>query len=73
MFEGVQVFSATLARERAELGERVTEWLRSSKVEIVDTVVRQSSDREFHCLSVIIFYKGKEGARAQHRQRARRH
>lgn len=55
-FDQVKVFSATKARERVELGERITEWLRKNKVgEIVDCVVRQSSDHEFHCLTVILF------------------
>jgi hypothetical protein len=61
MFTGVKVFSATKAKEREELGENVTRWLKSnSNVEIVDKVVRQSSDNEFHCYSVILFYKQKQ-------------
>ena len=27
------------------------------KIEIVDTTVTQSSDREFHCLTVTVFYR----------------
>lgn len=62
MFTGVKVFSATKAREREELGESVTRWLKSnSDLEIVDTVIRQSSDNEFHCYSMIFFYKQKTG------------
>ena len=58
MFTGVKVFSATKAKEREELGENVTRWLKSnSDLEIVDRVVRQSSDNEFHCFSLTIFYK----------------
>ena len=57
MYTGVKVFSATKARERTQLGERVTEWLHNhEEVEVVDTVVRQSSDNEFHCLSIVVFY-----------------
>jgi len=56
MFNGVKVFCATKAREREELGETVTKWLRENKVQIVDKVVSQSSDNEFHCLSIVIFY-----------------
>jgi len=57
-FTGVKVFSATKAKERDELGETVTRWLRSNAdIEIVDRVVRQSSDDEFHCLSIILFYR----------------
>lgn len=58
MFTGVKVFSATKAREREELGENVTRWLRANtQLDIVDRVVSQSSDNEFHCLSVVIFYR----------------
>ncbi len=60
MFTGVKVFSATKAKERDELSENVTRWLKSnSDLEIVDRVVRQSSDNEFHCYSLILFYKPK--------------
>ncbi|MHB1844978.1 MAG: hypothetical protein ACYCWW_09115 [Deltaproteobacteria bacterium] len=58
MFTGVKVFSATKAREREELGEHVTRWIKSNAdLEIVDQVVRQSSDNEFHCISILIFYR----------------
>jgi len=56
-FTGVKVFSATKAREREELGESVTRWMRSNDVEIVDRVVTQSSDDEFHCLTIVLFYR----------------
>lgn len=60
MFTGVKVFSATKAKERDELSENVTRWLKSNAdLEIVDKVVRQSSDNEFHCYSIMIFYKAK--------------
>jgi hypothetical protein len=56
-FNGVKVFSATLARNREELGEKVTEWLHQRPgCEIVDMRVMQSSDREFHCISIVLFY-----------------
>ncbi len=58
MFTGVKVFSATKAKEREELGEVINRWIRDHReVEIVDRVVTQSSDNEFHCLSVILFFK----------------
>ena len=58
MFTGVKVFSATKAKERDDLGEQVTRWLRANAdLEIVDRTVTQSSDNEFHCLTVVIFYK----------------
>ncbi len=60
MFTGVKVFSATKAKEREELGENVSRWLRSNAdLEIVEKVVSQSSDNEFHCYSLVIFYKQK--------------
>jgi len=57
MFTGVKVFSATKARDRDELGENVTRWLRDNPVQIVDKIVTQSSDHEFHCLTITIFYR----------------
>lgn len=60
MFTGVKVFSATKAKEREELSENITRWLKSNAdLEIVDKVVTQSSDNEFHCYSMVIFYKQK--------------
>jgi hypothetical protein len=60
MFTGVKVFSATKAKEREELGEHVSRWLKSNQdLEIVDKVVTQSSDNEFHCYSLVLFYKPK--------------
>jgi len=57
-FTGVKVFSATKAKEREELGETITRWLRANPdLEIVDKVVSQSSDNEFHCLSFVFFYR----------------
>lgn len=55
---GAKVFSATRAKEREELGESITRWLRANpQIEIVDKIVTQSSDREFHCLTVTLFYR----------------
>lgn len=57
-FNGVKVFSATLQRHREELGERVTEWLAANRaIRVVESVVSQSSDREYHCLSITLFYE----------------
>jgi hypothetical protein len=57
-FTGVKVFSATKAKEREELGETITRWIRANAdLEVVDRVVSQSSDDEFHCLSIILFYR----------------
>lgn len=58
MFEGCKVFSATKARDRDGLGERITEWMKEHpEYEIVDRDVLQSSDSEFHCLSIVLWYK----------------
>ena len=63
-FTGVKVFSATKAREREELGEHVTQWIRNNPdARIIDKIVTQSSDREFHCLTITIFYE-REGEKA---------
>ena len=62
MFTGVKVFSATKAKDRDDLGEQVTRWLRANgDLEIVDRTVVQSSDNEFHCLTVVLFYRPKAG------------
>jgi hypothetical protein len=61
MFDAVKVFSATKQKERDELGETATRWLneKHSMIEIVDKIVTQSSDSEYHCLTITIFYKNK--------------
>ena len=60
-FSGVKVFSTTLARDREVMGETITRWLKDNlaTVEIVDRTVTQSSDKEFHCLTITLFYKPK--------------
>ncbi len=56
-FTGVKVFSATKAWEREQISDRINEWLESNPgVDIVDKVVTQSSDSEFHCLTITLFY-----------------
>ncbi len=63
MFQGVKVFSATKAGEREKLGDKVNEWLiKNPDIEIVDTVMMQSSDKEFHCLTLTIFYNKKSNS-----------
>jgi hypothetical protein len=64
-FTGVKVFSATKAREREELGENVTRWIAAHPgVNVTDKIVTQSSDREFHCLTITLFYRFPESAAA---------
>lgn len=56
-FDSVKVFSATKMQDRDRLGDAVTDWLRANKgIDIVDKIVTQSSDSEFHCLAITIFY-----------------
>ena len=55
---GAKVFTATKAREREDLGESVTRWLRDNPdVRVTNKVVTQSSDSEFHCLTITLFYE----------------
>jgi hypothetical protein len=57
-FTGVKVFSTTLARDREVMGEAVGRWLAENPaLQMVDKEVRQSSDREFHCLTILLFYR----------------
>lgn len=57
-FTGIKVFSTTLARDREAMGDNITKWLRENpSLEIVDKVVTQSSDKEFHCLTITLFYR----------------
>jgi hypothetical protein len=57
-FTGCKVFSATLARDREAMSETINRWLSEHpEVEVVDKAVALSSDRQFHCLSIILFYR----------------
>lgn len=57
-FTGVKVFSTTLARDREVMGETIGRWLAENPgLEIVDKRVTLSSDEEFHCLSITLFYR----------------
>ena len=57
-FNGVKVFSATMAQERDQLGEKVTAWLTDRPgLLVVDTIVTQSNDEAFHCLAITVFYR----------------
>lgn len=58
-FSAVKVFSCTMARDRDALGDRITEWLRAHpELKPVETEVTQTSDYEFHCLTVTLFLEG---------------
>ena len=59
-FTGVKVFSTTMARDREMMGETITRWIKDNpQAEIVDKEVTQSSDKEFHGLTVTLFYRTK--------------
>jgi hypothetical protein len=54
---GVKVFSATKARDRELLGEKITTWLRANpELQILEKTVTLSSDSEFHCLTIVLFF-----------------
>ena len=58
VFSGMKVFSTTLARDREHMGDKITGWLHDNPgLEVVDKVVTQSSDKEFHCLTITLFYR----------------
>ncbi|RMG94772.1 MAG: hypothetical protein D6705_15195 [Deltaproteobacteria bacterium] len=59
-FTGVKIFSATKAREREEISDRITDWIAANRnLEIVGKDVLQSSDNAFHCLTIVLYYKHK--------------
>jgi len=58
MLTGAKVFTATKAKDREELGEVLTRWIHNNpRAKILDKIVTQSSDSEFHCLSITVFYE----------------
>ena len=62
-FTGVKVFTTTLARDREAMGEHISRWLADHPdLEVVDREVTQSSDKEFHCLSITLFYRDRKKA-----------
>lgn len=72
-FSGVKTFCATLVAQRASLGDQVTRWLEEARArrpgfQVVDVVVRQSSDEAFHCLSIVFFFSEDLGASKAHRK-----
>lgn len=65
----VKVFSTTKPKDRDGLGERVTAWLREHPdVTILQTDVCLTSDRRYHCLSILLF--GHEDRREDRREDA---
>jgi hypothetical protein len=59
----VKVFSVTKARDREVIGDRVSAWVQTNpQLEVRDTFVRLSSDREFHCLSLVLICTDRRAA-----------
>lgn len=57
LFNGVEIFSATKARDREALSRTITSWItRNKHLTIIDRIITQSSDSEFHCVTISIFY-----------------
>lgn len=57
MFNGVKVFSATMFAPREQLGETVTQWMAANpQLTVTEFVVTQSSDSQFHCVAITVFY-----------------
>lgn len=54
--DGVKTFSATKAEDRSNLGDRVTEWLHATGCRMLEYRVTQSSDSQFHCLTIVVLY-----------------
>ncbi len=59
MLEGIKIFSSTTPDKRNTLGEAATAWLTEQRGRIVidDINVTQSSDAEYHCVSILLFYR----------------
>ncbi len=56
-YMGAQVFTATTSKRREDLGDRLTAWLdEHPDITVKNTTVTQSSDNEFHCITIIVFY-----------------
>lgn len=67
--DGIKVFTATKASERNSLGETATQWLKEQNskpgFEVIDKIVTQSSDNEFHCIAITLFYQWNRDAAAE--------
>jgi hypothetical protein len=68
----VKVFAATTAKARAALGDQITAWLADNPaVRVIEAVVNASSDREYHCLSIVLLCDGGASSPAPRRTRPR--
>ena len=61
ILDGVEVFSTTRKIDSNEIGQRITDWRRRSRyrVQVVEVNVRQSSDDERHCLTIVVWWRWK--------------
>jgi hypothetical protein len=65
-FDTVKTFTSSRPQDREELGARVTAWLRAHPgLTPVDTVVTQSSDAAFHCLTITMFLRSDDRGQQQ--------
>jgi hypothetical protein len=56
-FNGVKIFSATMFAPREQLGESVTQWMAANPhLTVTEFMVTQSSDSQFHCVVITVFY-----------------
>jgi hypothetical protein len=52
----IKTFSATKNKNRDALGETITSWIAQTGAICTRKEVVQSSDSEYHCFSIVIFY-----------------
>jgi len=57
VFDGVKVFSATMAHQREHLGESHPQY------KVTEVMVTQSSDSAFHCITITVFYAAEREAK----------
>ncbi len=55
--DGVKIFTSTRWHEINELGEKLTEWKAAQppSMSVVDVDIRQSSDSERHCFTIVLW------------------
>lgn len=59
-YDGIELFSATKFQDRDNLGKKVSGWIQTNpSLKVVATVITQSSDEQFHCVCITLFFKGK--------------
>ena len=63
MAGAVKALNTAMARDREVLGERITAWLLAHpELQLVDRVVSQRSDDEYHWLTITLFLARDPGA-----------